>query len=98
MIYLNKSVDLVEFVKQVYNMSVPMGMGIMHYVDEPLSDEFARSLIDMSCDTPVALDYIKGRYCKMCVFKDNKGLYVRDYWSEHTEDQFVDLLDKSGAF
>jgi|TARA_R110000851_G_scaffold98620_1_gene213320 hypothetical protein len=94
---LNINVNLQQLVKAVYDMSVPMGLGQLHYVEGSLSDQDAESLIDMSSDIPIQMDYVKGRCCKMRVFKDEKGFYVKPEWADHTEDQLLDMLNRCGG-
>ena len=56
-------IDLKEFAKAVYAMSVPAGMGFMHFQAGPLPDEAAQKLVDHSVnDSRLALkmDYVGG--------------------------------------
>lgn len=52
-------VNMVEFVKKVYDLSRPQGMGMMHFTPVPLTDEEAKSLIND--DGTVNMDYVRGR-------------------------------------
>jgi len=86
------NVDLVKLVKKVYAMSVPVGMGFLHYVEGNLTTEQATSLIDRNNKTVIHMDYIAGRQCKFRVFKENDRLYTMNEWYDHTEDQFRELM------
>jgi hypothetical protein len=92
---LSKDTNLVTFVQTVYKMSQPVGMGFLHYVDEPLSESDATSLIDLTEKRPIQMDYVKGRCCKMTVYKDEDGLFIRDYWGDHSIEQLEYLLKVS---
>jgi hypothetical protein len=94
-IRLSKDTNLVKFVQTVYIMSQPVGMGYMHYVDEPLSELDAIGLINMHAKRPIQMDYVKGRCCKMTVHKDEDGLFIRDYWGDHSIEQLEHLLKVS---
>lgn len=83
-------IDMVKFVKAVYDLSNPQGMGFVHFTPEPLSDEEAKSLIKE--DGTVSLDYVKGRACKMHVFKEDDKLYINDTWFDHTDKELEQLL------
>jgi hypothetical protein len=91
-------INLVEFVQEVYNLSVPLGLGHLHYTDSDLSVDEAMLIIRQSEDyqTAVAMDYVNGRACKMEVFKEDDKLYVRTPWHNHTDKQLEDLLGKFG--
>lgn len=38
-------VNLKEFAKEVYNLSGPQGMGTIHYIPGPLSDDVAEEIV-----------------------------------------------------
>ena len=82
-------VDLVKFAQKVYELSVPQGLGFLHFTPKPLSDEEAKELI---CNGELDMDYVHGRACKMNV-RDNK---INDAWYDHTDDQLKELLDAFG--
>ena len=87
--------DIRKLVANVYNMSVPVGMGRLHYTGAPLSEEEITSLIDMSSNYPVSMDYIKGRQCKFTIRKEDDVLYIADEWLDHSEEQLETLLKNS---
>lgn len=88
-------VNLIEFVKEVYRLSVPAGLGWLHFTEEELTNEEAREILDLwKNDKQFALDmdYIKGRACKMTVFKKENKLYICSPWFDHTDMQLKKLL------
>lgn len=89
-------VDLVEFVKEVYKLSSPQGLGFLHFTEEPLSDQEAKDIIGTTFDSCVAvsMDYIKGRACKMTVFIEGDRKVIPDSWYDHSKSQLISLLDK----
>ena len=89
--------DLIKFIKTVYDLSMPQGMGFLHFIPKPLTDDEANNCIkdvkDQS-DIAVNMDYVIGRSCKMVVFlEDNKDLVIRIPWYDHTDMQLKKLLD-----
>ena len=92
-------VNLIEFVKRVYELSIPQGLGFLHYKNRGLTDEEAKQLIlpekegcQYAKNIVVDMDYIKGRACKMIVFKENDKLYIRNSWYDHMDEQLRELL------
>lgn len=81
-----------------YNLSVPIGMGHLHYSPESLTDDEVDSLIDMDNREVVYMDYIKGRQCKFNIFKDKETnkFYINNTWYDHDEYVFGELLDLAG--
>lgn len=90
-------VNLADVAKAAYDLSSPIGMGFIHYEEGTLTDEEANSLVTDDPRTPLSLDYVKGRACKMTVFKDDEKLYIHDNWYDHSEDQLLSLIDRVGA-
>jgi len=86
-------VDLVKFAQKVYELSVPQGMGFLHYTSEPLSEEEAKSLVQDNDRSVLDMDYIRGRACKMHVRKENGKLLIGDSWYDHTERIYDELLN-----
>ena len=86
--------DLVELAKAAYDLSVPQGLGFLHFEEGGLSDDEAKSLIKEDSLSPLSLDYVKGRACKLTVFKDNDRLYINDKWFDHTEGQLAELVSR----
>ncbi len=89
-------IDLVKFVQKVYDLSMPQGLGYLHFQDGQLESEEAERIIDAWKDNKrmaVDMDYIKGRSCKMHVHKEGKKLWIQSSWYDHTESQLKELLE-----
>ncbi len=92
-------VNLVKFVQKVYELSVPQGLGFLHFDSEPLTNEEAKSLIGKKPiyeNIILDMDYVRGRACKMHVTQDGKKLFIQDNWYDHTDKQLQQLLDAVG--
>jgi len=92
-------VDLVKFVQKVYDLSVPQGLGMLHFVPGSLSLEEAKSLINDKPDIygcVVNMDYVRGRACKMNVWKEGDKFLINDSWYDHTDTQLWELLNSVG--
>ncbi len=85
-------IDLVEFAKKVYELSVPQGMGFLHFTPHPLTDEDARQCIDDG-RSALNMDYVHGRACKMHVTRENGKLTISDTWYDHTDRIHQQLLE-----
>lgn len=88
-------VNLVEFTKKVYELSVPQGLGFMHFTNDPLNQREIEDIVDMFRDNKriaLSLDYIKGRACKMVVFREGTELSISPVWYDHTEEQLKQLF------
>ena len=88
-------IDLIKFVKEVYRLSVPVGLGRLHFKEGGLTDEEAKGILDIwKNDKQFALDmdYIKGRACKMTIFKKENKLHIRSPWYDHTDMRLAMLL------
>jgi len=97
-IYLD-DVDLVKFVKEVYNLSVPQGFGFLHHKNDELTDEEAKDIIKIyenNYKWALDMDYVKGRACKMTVRRYNEKLYIDSSWYDHTDKQLEQLLELVG--
>jgi len=86
-------IDLVEFAKKVYELSVPQGMGILHFTPEPITDEEAKMYIQEEGRSALNMDYVKGRACKMHVTRENGKLTISDTWYDHTDRIYQQLLE-----
>lgn len=92
-------IDLRRFVKTVYDLSSPQGLGFLHFTLEPLTDGEAQEIVDTWKDDKqmaLGLDYIKGRSCKMDVFREGKKLYIFKNWHDHSPDDLKELLCRCG--
>ena len=85
-------IDLIKFVKKVYDLSQPLGLGFLHYQEGGLSNEAAKELIKENDPFIVNMDYVKGRACKMKVFNKEGKLSIHDNWYDHNDNQLKELL------
>jgi hypothetical protein len=89
--------DLKSIVKTAYRLSRPQGLGHIHFQPGDLTDEEASQLIrEEHKATPVSLDYVKGRACKLIVFRDGEKLFIRDRWYDHSQHDLQMLLEAIG--
>jgi hypothetical protein len=89
--------DLVAFVKKVYDLSQPRGLGFLHATTGGLSDEDAKYCIVPEGRIAVRMDYVHGRGCKMTVFREGEKLYMPYPWYDHTHSELVSLLNAIGV-
>ena len=88
-------VDLQQFVKDVYDLSVPQGLGFFHAREGGLSDQDADDILSRGNDWSVFnMDYVHGRACKMGVSKKNGKLFINSPWYDHTDEQLQELLSR----
>lgn len=89
--------DLSEVAKAAYDLSSPVGLGFLHYEEGSLTDDEADALVTDDPRIPLSLDYVKGRACKLTVFKDGEKCYIPDRWYDHTNEQLLTLLERVGV-
>lgn len=90
-------VDLVKFVKAVYDLSVPQGLGFLQATNAPLTDDEAKQyILNHEGRSAVSMDYVRGRACKMHVRRDGEKLVLPDTWYDHTDRIYDELLAKFG--
>ena len=90
------NVDLKRFVKEVYNLSKPVGMGFLHYQPGELTDAEASQIVNtkpLYGKALLSLDYIKGRACKMTVFEDNGQRWINNDWFDHSASDLAKLRE-----
>ena len=88
-------VDLVKLTQVAYKLSHPQGLGFLHFEEGDLSKEEAQEHVDnWKNDTRMALglDYVRGRACKLTVFKEKGKLFIRKRWFDHSEKDLKVLL------
>lgn len=88
-------VDLVKFVKEVYKLSGPQGLGFLHHEEGELTDDEVEDILktwEKDKQFRLSLDYVKGRACKMTIFRKEDKLYIRVPWYDHTDQQLRELL------
>jgi hypothetical protein len=88
-------VDLVKFAQKTYELSMPQGLGFLHFTPEPLAEEDAKEIVERSGkygNVKLDMDYVSGRACKMTVWEKDGRLVIQDAWYDHTDDQLKRLL------
>lgn len=90
--------DLRKIIHFVYDKSAPIGLGVLHYTPEPLSEEEVNELIEREKKSPghvaVHMDYVNGRQCKFVAFRDDEDrLWIRERWfdHEHMSDELIEF-------
>ena len=92
--------DLDIFVRECYEMSVPVGLGFMHYRAGPLDDESLRRIVDgheQMSFIAINMDYVRGRCVKMYVYRDQEQIFIKSRWLDHTDEQLARLLQRHGT-
>ena len=91
------NVDLVKFAQKVYELSIPRGLGFTYDTSVPLTKEEAEFLIHRDRHVVLSMDYVKGRGCKMSVFKKDGKLWISGTtWYDHSDTQLKELLETFG--
>jgi hypothetical protein len=93
-------IDLVKFVKETYKLSGPQGLGFLNYEEGELTDDEVEDILkiwEKDKQFRLSLDYVKGRACKMTIFRKEDKLYIRTPWYDHTDDQLRELLLRTQA-
>ncbi len=88
-------INLHQFVRDVYELSVPQGLGWLHATSKPLSDEDVEEILGRGDDQiALRMDYVQGRSCKMTLFKENGTYQMNTPWYDHTDKQLQELLSR----
>lgn len=88
--------DLRKFIAKAYDLSVPFGMGMLHFQPGPLPEEMIDRILaasDEGARIAVSMDYVMGRAVKMTVFRDGDRLFIRNDWFDHSPVHLERLLD-----
>lgn len=91
--------DVRELVRAAYDLSVPQGLGFLHYTPDSLSEEEIDEILAMPsmAHCLVNMDYVKGRACKFNVWQEGESLQIANPWYDHTDAQLTELLRRVGA-
>jgi len=91
-------VDLRKFVRDVYDLSRPQGLGAMHYAPGPLPEHMIDAILAKRyASVIISMDYVVGRACKMAVIQTEDGkLQIHTPWYDHTDDHLRELLARQG--
>ncbi len=95
----------VKAVQAAYDLSRPVGLGLLHYRPGSLATEEAERLLSIGSPhqlpygglTPVIfLDYVLGRCVKFEIWKNEQGEYlIDDPWYDHTAEHLHELICRS---
>ena len=88
-------IDLVKFVKEVYKLSLPAGLGRLHFREGGLTNGEAEEILGVWKDDKqfaLDMDYVGGRACKMAIFREGKKLFIKAPWYDHTDMRLKVLL------
>lgn len=89
---------LADLIRGAYDMSVPVGLGFIHAQPGSLTDDEVSAIIKPTGRIAASMDYVKGRQCKMTVFRDGDGnLSINDSWYDHSDTQLRRLLESIGV-
>ena len=95
-----KDVNIRDFVKEVYILSSPSGLGFLHSKEGGLTDEEVDKILHGGDTSRIVanMDYVNGRSCKMGIFRDVESgkIYIRDSWYDHSREELEKLLEKFG--
>lgn len=92
-------VDLVKLTQEAYARSIPQGLGFLHFTDGPLPEAEARRIVDRFANNDriaLSLDYVRGRACKLTVFREGDRLEINDRWFDHSASDLDGLLAAVG--
>lgn len=93
--------DPLVFIREVYNLSKPLGMGYLHYRPGDCPEMLPESIwnqrqhFDYDGIHPVVhLDYVYGRCCKMPIYKlaKEERYFVRKQWMDHSPEDYKELF------
>ena len=101
-------VPLERIVNAVYKLSVPMGLGQLHYkpgelsVNEQQMVVLSNTNLSQGVDWDgmrlvMYLDYVKGRCCKFRLYEADGEYYIYNKWPDHTSAQITALLEDLNA-
>lgn len=89
--------DLPTLVRAAYDLSRPQGLGFLHARPGPLDDETVKEVISYGNDNiALNLDYVRGRACKLVVWRKGERLFTRLHWFDHSSYDLDDLLKAIG--
>ena len=91
-------VDLSLFIRTVYALSRPQGMGFLNFQEGDIDQATLDALLNNNYpNIALAMDYVHGRACKMVVFKEPDGtLWINKTWYDHSDEQLKSLLVACG--
>ena len=89
------NIDPAALVRAVYSLSIPRGMGFLHFVpNNELSDDEVASHIRR--DGTIHMDYVYGRGCKFHTWARDGKLFMDTPWYDHTDADLKKLCQMCG--
>lgn len=85
---------LEDVARAAYDLSSPQGLGIIHFEEGGLTDEQIATLIKNDPHFPLMMDYVKGRACKMTVYREGEKLFIDNQWYDHSDADLNELLSR----
>jgi len=105
-----KKEQLSKLISAAYDLSVPVGMGFLHYQEGPLPEyalndilnkfELGLIKVDQESDYPsvvLNLDYVFGRQVKLSVLSQGGKILIDNSWYDHSDEVFQQLLKRIGG-
>ena len=97
--------NLTDLIMVVYSLSVPQGLGYLHYETNNITNKEAAEIIEHFKARDLMhgyrcilhIDYLKGRSCKFYVFERDGKRYINRRWYDHTDQQLKSLLKAVGV-
>ncbi len=77
-----------------YDLSHPVGMGVLHYRHGPLDADTLDRIVGNG--ESIRMDYVHGRQCKFSIQKQGEKYFVRAPWYDHTDEDLAVLLRQIG--
>ena len=96
MIELPANTDLVKLVKEVYDLSLPQGLGFLHFKPKPMSDDEAKEIVRRGEESNfgISMDYVNGRSCKFYVTNRDGKMFIARRWYDHSESSVRELCKR----
>ena len=94
--------DLRVLVKTAYRLSIPVGLGLLHFKEGGLDAVATDKIVAGSYHNMVlSMDYVQGRSVKMSVYRHNlpgesERWFIRKTWYDHSDEQLQELLRAIG--
>lgn len=97
-IYFNDDTVLRNTIRKAFELSKPQGMGWYQYdPSHTITDDEIDTWVQKNGDWRLALDYVKGRAVKLCIYYDDV-VHQRPYiiddggWFDHSDADWKELL------
>ena len=86
-----------QVVKAVYDMCRPVGIGMLHYTPEEMTQQQAEDYVDHQLRADglgfVSMDYVNGRQCKFHFKVTADGCEIEnERWYDHHPEELAELI------